>query len=78
MHVIEDYKMFPRIRALREDRDYSQETVSIKLGCGRRAYAHYEAGDRLIPPEILIKLADLYNVSVDYILGRTDKKEIIR
>ncbi|MCI5735325.1 MAG: helix-turn-helix domain-containing protein, partial [Eubacterium sp.] len=40
----------------------------------QRTYAYYESGERTIPPEILIALADFYNTSIDYILGRTDKK----
>ena len=63
---------YQRIRDLREDRDYSQEYVGKVLNLSQRAYAYYESGERLIPPEILSALADLYDVSVDYLLGRTD------
>ena len=67
-----------RIRDLREDRDYSQEYVGKVLNLSQRAYAYYESGERLIPPEILSALADLYDVSVDYLLGRTDSKQTNR
>ena len=69
---------YHRIRDLREDRDYSQEYVGKVLNLSQRAYAYYESGERLIPPEILSALADLYDVSVDYLLGRTDSKQTNR
>lgn len=69
---------YQRIRDLREDRDYSQEYVGEVLNLSQRAYAYYESGERLIPPEILSALADLYDVSVDYLLGRTDSKQTNR
>ena len=69
---------YQRIRDLREDRDYSQEYVGKVLNLSQRAYAYYESGERLIPPEILSALADLYDVSVDYLLGRTDSKQTNR
>lgn len=65
---------YQRIRDLREDRDYSQAYVGKMLNLSQRAYAYYESGERLIPPEVLSELADLYDVSVDYLLGRTDNK----
>lgn len=69
---------YQRIRDLREDRDYSQEYVGKVLNLSQHAYAYYESGERLIPPEILSALADLYDVSVDYLLGRTDSKQTNR
>ena len=65
---------YKRIRELREDNDLTQKEMGIILSCSQRVYSNYERGDLDIPTEILIKLADFYNVSVDYILGRTDKK----
>ena len=68
-------KMFyPRIRALREDNDYTQQQIGDAVGVSQRVYAYYESGQRMIPPEILCKLADFHHVSVDYLLGRTDTK----
>lgn len=63
---------YQRIRDLREDSDLTQ--IGEKLNIPQRTYAYYESGERTIPPEILIALADFYNTSVDYILGRTDKR----
>ena len=65
---------YKRIRDLREDHDLTQREMGIILSCSQRVYSNYERGDLDIPTEVLIKLADYYNVSVDYILGRTDKK----
>ena len=65
---------YQRIKDLREDSDLTQSQIGKKLNLPQRTYAYYESGKRTIPPEILIKLADFYNTSIDYILGRTDKK----
>ena len=67
--------MYMRIRNLREDADMTQTEISKILNCSQRVYSNYERGDLDIPTEILIKLANFHNVSVDYILNRTDKKE---
>lgn len=67
---------YQRIRELREDRDLTQKQMGEILFCSQRVYSNYERGDLDIPTEILIKLADFYDVSVDYILNRTDKKQI--
>jgi transcriptional regulator with XRE-family HTH domain len=72
---IGDEKMvYQRIRDLREDHDLTQAQVGEKINVPQRTYAYYESGQRMIPPHILCALADLYHVSVDYLLGRTDKK----
>ncbi len=63
---------YRRIRDLREDRDMTQTEISKILHCSQRIYSNYERGDVDIPTEILIKLADFHDVSVDYLLGRTD------
>ena len=65
---------FRRIKDLREDNDLTQKQVGEKLNLPQRTYAYYESGERTIPPEVLIKLANIYNTSIDYILERTDKK----
>lgn len=67
-------KMYPRIRNLREDKDMTQTQMAEILHCSQRIYSNYERGDVDILTEILIKLADFHNVSVDYILGRVNKK----
>ena len=63
-----------RLRDLREDSDLTQQNIADILHISQRAYAHYELGTREIPIELLIKLADYYQTSVDYLLSRTDKR----
>ena len=70
--IMEQYR---RIRDLREDRDMTQAQVGAALHISQRTYAYYESGQRMIPPSVLSALADLYHVSVDYLLGRTDCRE---
>lgn len=68
--------MLKRIRDLREDDDLTQEYIAkIVLNCTRSAYSKMEAGNRLISINDLIKLADFYKVSLDYLVGRVDNKE---
>ena len=62
------------IKDLREDHDLTQDAISKKLNISQRAYSHFETGTRGIPTEILIKIADFYGVSIDYLVGRSDKK----
>lgn len=66
--------MYIRIRNLREDADMTQTQIAKVLNCSQRVYSNYERGDLDIPTEILIKLANFHNVSVDYILNRTDNR----
>ena len=70
--------LYQRIRDLREDKDLTQKKMGEILSCSQRVYSNYERGELDIPTEILIKLADFHNVSVDYILNRTDIKEFIK
>jgi len=53
----------------------TQAQVGEKINVPQRTYAYYETGERMIPPHVLCALADLYDVSVDYLLERTDKKK---
>ncbi|MBP1533538.1 MAG: helix-turn-helix transcriptional regulator [Ruminococcus sp.] len=69
---------FQRLRDLREDRDLNQTQIAELLFTSQTVYSRYERGARSIPVEHLLILADYYNVSTDYILGRTNKKEINR
>ena len=69
---------FKRIHDLRIDNDLTQQQVADYLMCNRQVYARYERGIREIPVSMLIKLAKLYNTSVDYILGRTDDPKFIK
>lgn len=63
---------YERIRALREDKDLTQTQMGKVLSCSQRVYSNYERGELDIPTDILIKLADFHNVSVDYLLNRTE------
>lgn len=69
---------YPRIRDMREDRDLSQKDVANYLKCSQVCYSYYEIGKRDIPTDILIKLADFYDVSIDYLLGRSNSPERIK
>ena len=70
--------LYERIRNLREDKDLTQTDMGKILSCSQRVYSNYERGDLDIPTEILIKLADFHKVSVDYILNRTNKKQLLK
>lgn len=63
---------FRRLRDLREDHDLMQKEVATILGIQQTVYSRYERGFQTIPVEHILKLADFYQVSIDYILGRTD------
>lgn len=66
--------MKTRIKDLREDKDLTQQEISQFLNVTQVAYSYYELNKRSIPLEILCKLADFYNTSVDYLLYRTNNK----
>ena len=64
-----------RLRDLREDHDKTQQEIADVLGTSQTMYARYERGANERPVRHLIKLADYYHVSTDYLLGRTDRPE---
>ena len=64
--------MYERIRNLREDRDLKQKQIAEYLQIHQTTYSDYELGNLNVPIEVLIKLAKLYNTSIDYIVGLTD------
>ena len=66
--------MYRRIRELRQDSDLTQNQIAQMLNMSQTGYSKYETGENDIPTQVLIKLADFYKTSVDYILGRTNKK----
>ncbi len=68
--------MYRRIRDLREDRDLLQRDLAAYLQCSQVCYSHYEMGKRDIPTDVLIKLADFYHTSTDYLLARTDENHL--
>lgn len=67
---------FQRLRDLREDMDMNQTQIAKMLGTSQTVYSRYERGFQTIPVEHLLILADFYNVSTDYILGRTNIKQM--
>lgn len=67
--------MYKHIRDLREDSDITQSAVAAYLNCSQQVYSNYELGQRDIPTDILIKLADFYGVSTDYLLDLTENKK---
>ena len=64
--------MYKRIRELREDKDLTQTQIAEVLSCSQRVYSNYERGELDIPTDILIKLANYHNVSIDFLLSPTD------
>ncbi len=66
-------KMYERIKALREDNDLNQKDMAEVLNVSQSTYSRYESGFLDVPSEVLIALSRYYNVSVDYILGLTEK-----
>ena len=64
--------MYKRIRELREDHDLTQREVAEMLGMSQTGYSKYETGEYAVPSIVLIKLAKLYETSVDYLLGLTN------
>lgn len=59
-----------RIRDMREDRDLTQKQIAEYLMCDQSLYSKYERGEREIPVSLLIKLADYYDINIDYLVGR--------
>ena len=74
MLVRYDILKFENIRKLRIDRGYAQDQIAKLLDIKQNTYSQYEVGTLNYPVDALIKLADFYGVSVDYLLGRTEIK----
>lgn len=68
--------MNERLRQLRTKKGYTQVRVQMETGIEQALLSKYEHGERIPPTETLVKLADFYHVSVDYLLCRTDNPEI--
>ena len=66
--------IYPRIKDIREDSDKTQKEIAEILGMKQQQYSEYERGRREAPFEFYIRLAKLYNVSLDYIAGLTNHK----
>ena len=68
--------VFPNVKNLREDRDLRQRELAVVLNVSQNTYSQYENGVIELTAENLIKLADFYGVSVDYLLGRTKNPDV--
>lgn len=66
--------MYERLRELREEKRLSQTTLAKFLGMSQTGYSKYETGENDIPTSILLRLADFYETTTDYILGRTNQR----
>ena len=64
--------MYPRLRDMREDHDSTQKQLAAQLKMSQTGYSKYETGENDVPTHVLLKLADIYNTSIDYLLGHTD------
>ena len=67
---------FKNLRAIREDKDIKQKDIAAYLNVSQNTYSQYETGVIPLTADVLIKLADYYNVSVDYLLDRTDNPNV--
>lgn len=67
-----------RLVALKQSRDLLQKSIANDIGVSLRAYQYYERGEREPNVSVLIALADYFNVSIDYLVGRTDNPKINR
>lgn len=65
--------MYPRLRDLREDHDLTQKQLAAILKMSQTGYSKYETGENDVSTLVLLRLAELYGTSVDYLLGRTDE-----
>ena len=64
-----------RILDLREDADLTQKQIAEILLCDQSLYSKYERGERILPLDLAVKLADYYQVSLDYLVGRSNKRK---
>ncbi len=67
--------IYENIRNLREDKDKKQRELAEYLNVSQNTYSQYETGVLSLSPETLIKLANYYNTSIDYLLGQTNEKK---
>lgn len=67
---------YPNIRNIREENNLSQADMAKILNCTQAAYCHYEIGNRDFPTKFLITIADYFDCSIDYLLGRSNSKKI--
>ncbi len=67
---------FARIKNLRIDHDLTQKAIAIELGISQQTYSDYEKGKYDIPNEMILKIANYYNVSIDYLFERTNNSKL--
>lgn len=67
-----------RLKELRKSRGYTQISLQMQTGIEQALLSKFENGERIPPTETLVRLAEFYNVSIDYILCRTNKPEVNR
>ena len=70
--------MYQRLRDLREDKDFTQQELATLLKVSQTTYSRYESGALDIPSTSLIKLAEFYKTSIDYLMGLTNNKKPYR
>ncbi len=69
------YMKFRNLKNIREDRDIKQKEIAAMLNVSQNTYSQYETGVISLTAEVLIKLSDFYDVSIDYLLDRTDNPD---
>lgn len=78
VYSCQEVRSINRLRELREQRGYTQLKVALDLNLNQNSISRYESGSREAGYDMLIRFADYYGVSIDYILCRTDKPETKR
>ena len=76
-NTMEKTRYFPRLKALRVSAGMNQTDVAELLNIQQNQYSRYERGERELPMHLFLVLADYYNVSLDYMVGRSDVRERI-
>lgn len=67
-------KLFERLRLLRKEQNLPQEKTAVEIGVGFSTYRRYETGERVPDADVLIRIADFYGVTLDYLVGRSEER----
>lgn len=67
-------KLFERLRLLRKEQNLPQEKTAAEIGVGFSTYRRYETGERVPDADVLVRIADYYGVSLDYLVGRSEER----
>lgn len=67
-------KLFERLRLLRSEQNLSQEKTAAEIGVGYSTYRRYETGERVPDADVLVRIADFYSVTLDYLVGRSEER----